>query len=243
MEKEMTTGNSENPETEDKDLTEQALNADKPPARQEDDTSEDADEVAVQHEDVQESDDLPAAIDSEASVFLDLEKARAEASEYLQLAKRTQADLINYRKRVESERESFKQFAIEDLIFELVPVLDSLAQAEHMYQDTPAGENPLLDGVRKTREMLHKVLLEHGIQTISEAKVPFNPSMHQPLHSEPSPDVVVEMVAEVYQQGVRIGDRVIKPAMVKVLTPVQDSKGEDEPVQEEPEEDAPDEEE
>jgi molecular chaperone GrpE (heat shock protein) len=72
---------------------------------------------------------------------------------------------------------------------------------------------------------------------ISEAKVPFNPSMHQPLHSEASPDVVVEIVAEVYQQGVRIADRVIKPAMVRVLTPLTEEE-KDEHADEEPAEDA-----
>ncbi len=237
----MTTSNGESPETDDTDVTEQTLNTDGSADPKENDASEDTDEVALQDDDLPESDDLPAAIESEASAFLELEKARAEASEYLRLAQRTQADLINYRKRVESEREAFKQYAIEDLIFELVPVLDSLAQAEHVYQDVPAGENPLLDGVRKTKEMLHKVLLEHGVQMISEAKVPFNPSLHQPLHTETSPDVVVEMVAEVYQQGVRIGDRVIKPAMVRVLTPAADE--EDEQAKEEPEEDTSGEEE
>ncbi len=232
----MTTGNGENPEAEGMNSTEHASDAESAPKSEPDEMPEGADEVTNDDEDAlePEADDLPAAIESEASVFLELEKARAEAGEYLQLAQRAQADLINYRKRVESEHETYKQFAIEDLIFELVPVLDSLAQAEHMYKDIAHGENPLLDGVRKTREMLMKVFMEHGIEMISEAKVPFNPSMHQPLHSEASPDVVVEMVAEVYQQGVRIADRVIKPAMVKVLTPLDE---EVEHTEEEPEED------
>ena len=241
----MTTGNGENLETEGMDSAERPSDAESPPKPDTDGLPKDADETVADDEAAlePEADDLPAAIESEASVFLELEKARAEASEYLQLAQRTQADLINYRKRVESERESYKQFAIEDLIFELVPVLDSLAQAEHLYKDTAPGENPLLDGVRKTRELLQKIFMEHGIETISETKIPFNPSMHQPLHSEPSPDVVVEMVAEVYQQGVRIGDRVIKPAMVRVLTPLkEEEKNKDEPAEEEPGEDAPSEE-
>jgi len=234
----MTTGNGENPEAEGMDSTEHASDAESPPKSETNDLPTGADEVELDDEAALEPevDDLPAAIESEASVFLELEKARAEASEYLQLAQRAQAELINYRKRVESERETYKQFAIEDLIFELVPVLDSLAQAEHMYEDIAPGENPLLDGVRKTREMLMKVFMDHGIEMITETKIPFNPSMHQPLHSEASPDVVVEMVAEVYQQGVRIAERVIKPAMVRVLTPI--TEDEDEPADEEPEEDA-----
>lgn len=233
----MTTGNGENPEAEGMDSSKHASDAESSTKPETGDLPKGTDEVVLDDEDAlePEADDLPAAIESEASVFLELEKARAEAGEYLRLAQRAQADLINYRKRVESEHETYKQFAIEDLIFELVPVLDSLAQAEHMYKDIAHGENPLLDGVRKTREMLMKVFMEHGIEMISEAKVPFNPSMHQPLHSEASPDVVIEMVAEVYQQGVRIADRVIKPAMVKVLTPLEEEEVEH--AEEEPEED------
>ena len=235
----MKTGNGENPEAEGMDNTEHASSAKSAPKPEDDEMPESADEATSNDENAPEpdTDDLPAAIESEASAYLELEKARAEASEYLQLAQRAQADLINYRKRVESERETYKQFAIEDLIFELVPVLDSLAQAEHMFEDVKAGENPLLDGVRKTREMLMKVFMEHGIEIIAETKIPFNPSMHQPLHSEASPDVVVEMVAEVYQQGVRIADRVIKPAMVRVLTPLTEEEA-DEHADEESEEDA-----
>lgn len=237
VKKDMTTGNGENPKAEGMDGAEHASDAESPAKPETNDLPKGTEEAILDDEAALEPevDDLPAAIESEASVFLELEKARSEASEYLQLAQRSQADLINYRKRVESERETYKQFATEDLIFELVPVLDSLAQAEHMYKDIAPGENPLLDGVRKTREMLMKVFMQHGIEMIAETKIPFNPSMHQPLHSEASPDVVVEMVAEVYQQGVRIADRVIKPAMVRVLTPLAEE--EDEHADEEPEED------
>jgi molecular chaperone GrpE len=240
VKKDMKTGNGENPEVKGTDNTEHASSAKSAPKSEDDEMPESAGEATGNDEEAPaaDTDDLPAAIESEASAYLELEKARAEASEYLQLAQRAQADLINYRKRVESERETYKQFAIEDLIFELVPVLDSLAQAEHMFEDVKAGENPLLDGVRKTREMLMKVFMEHGIEIIAETKIPFNPSMHQPLHSEASPDVVVEMVAEVYQQGVRIADRVIKPAMVRVLTPLTEDEEEDKHADEEPEEDA-----
>jgi len=240
----MTTGKGEIREAEDRNNTEHTSSAEKPQKPEAGEMPESAGEATSNDEEApaDDSDDLPAAIESEASVYLELEKARAEASDYLQLAQRAQADLINYRKRVESERETYKQYAIEDLIFELVPILDSLAQAEHMFEDVKAGENPLLDGVRKTREMLMKVFMEHGIEMIADTKVPFNPSMHQPLHSEASPDVVVEMVAEVYQQGVRIADRVIKPAMVRVLTPVPEEE-EEQHADEEPEEDAVSEEE
>lgn len=235
----MTTGNGENTEAENMNNTEHASDDESSPEPKAKDQPKSADEDMLDENtaDESEEDDLPAAIESEASVFLELEKARAEASEYLQLAQRAQADLINYRKRVESERESYKQYAIEDLIFELVPVLDSLAQAEHLFEDVAPGENPLLDGVRKTREILMKVFMEHGIEMIADTKIPFNPSMHQPLHSEASPDVVVEMVAEVYQQGVRIADRVIKPAMVRVLTPLTEEEKE-EHADDESEEDA-----
>ena len=149
----------------------------------------------------------------------ELERARQEAAANLELAQRSQADLANFRRRVEQEREEIRKYAIESLVVKLIPVLDSLEQAAQMYADTPDGHNPLLDGVRKTRDLLAKVLGEHGVELILEAGVSFDPNLHMPLRTQESSEVDRDTVESIYQPGIKLGKRVIRPATVSVLMP------------------------
>lgn len=142
-----------------------------------------------------------------------------KAGEYLELAQRKEAELRNFRKRVEQDLEDARRFAAENLLSDLFPALDGLAQAASTYKDTPDGENPLLDGVRSTVKTLERALLKHGIEKIDAAGVPFDSELHQPLQVETSADVQEDTVAEVYVQGYKLGDVVLKPAMVRVLQP------------------------
>jgi len=141
------------------------------------------------------------------------------AAEYLALAQRREAELQNYRKRVEKDMADARRFAVESLLSDLFPSFDGLAQAIETYKDTPDGDNPLLDGVRRTSRSLESALMKHGIEKINEAPVPFDPELHQALNVEQSNDVDVDTTAEVYVDGYRLGDTVLKPAMVRVVKP------------------------
>ncbi len=156
----------------------------------------------------------------QASMASDLEAARQLAAEYLDIAQRTRAELINFRKRLEKEGQDYKRYAIEELVVDLLPCLESLEQAVQIYKDVKEGENPLLDGMHKTKALLYKVLASHGAEPINTPHVPFDPNLHMPLMTEESADVEEPFVSEVYQQGILVGDRVVKPAMVKVLVPI-----------------------
>lgn len=141
------------------------------------------------------------------------------AMEYLELARRKEADLQNYRKRVTKDMDTARRFAVEALLVDLFPALDGLAQAVQSYADTPEGESPLLDGVRRTVRVLEGALSKHGIEKINTAGVPFNPDLHQALNVDEDSEVTVDTVAEVYVEGYRLGDTVLKPAMVRVIRP------------------------
>jgi molecular chaperone GrpE len=148
---------------------------------------------------------------------------QAKADEYLDLAQRKEAALQNMRKRLEQEKEDARRFVIEGLLFDLFPVLDGLTLAEQTYSDTPDGENPLLDGVRRTIKVLEKALTKHGIQKIDQAQEPFDPALHDALSVEESEECAEVMVAEVFVEGYRLGDQVLKPAKVRVVKPVGDN--------------------
>jgi molecular chaperone GrpE len=141
------------------------------------------------------------------------------AMEYLELARRKEAELQNYRKRAYKDLDSARRAAVEALLADLFPALDGLAQAVRSYADTPEGESPLVDGVRRTVKVLEAAFSKHGIERINAAPVPFNPELHQALNVEQSDEVTADTVAEVYVDGYRLGDTVLKPAMVRVVKP------------------------
>jgi molecular chaperone GrpE len=144
---------------------------------------------------------------------------QAKAAEYLDLAQRKEAELRNYRKRVQQDTEDARRFAVEGLLIDLFPALDGLAQAAHTYREKPDGADPLLDGVRRTVKSLESALSKHGVKKINETGVAFDAHLHQALSVEESADVTEETVAEVYVEGYRMGDVVLKPAMVRVVQP------------------------
>jgi molecular chaperone GrpE len=143
---------------------------------------------------------------------------QAKATEYLELAKRKEAELRNALRRGEEDRKASVTNAIEGLIGDLFPALDALTQAVGAFKDSPEGDNKLVDGVRGTLRLLQKGLGKHGIEVIAETGVPFDGNLHQALQVEDG-DVNEEIVAEVYSDGYKIGDRVLKPALVKVVKP------------------------
>lgn len=150
----------------------------------------------------------------------DVEHFRAKATEYLELAQRKEAELRNYVKRVQQDMEDARRYAVESLLESLFPALDGLAQAARTYKDKPAGSDPLLDGVRGTIRALEGALLRHGIQKINDCPAPYDPELHQALTVEDSADVAEDTVTEIYVEGYRLGDKILKPAMVKVTKAV-----------------------
>ncbi|MDQ3023551.1 MAG: nucleotide exchange factor GrpE [bacterium] len=158
-----------------------------------------------------------------------------QAEEYLELAKRREAELRNALRRGEDDRAHAVGNAIEALIADLFPALDALAQAADLgssgaglqsSQGGPEGpphsaaatNSKLLDGVQLTLRLLQKGLGKHGIEMVGVAGEPFDGHLHQALSVEDG-DVEHETVAEVFAEGYRIGERVLKPALVKVLKP------------------------
>jgi len=141
------------------------------------------------------------------------------SKEYLELAQRKEAELRNYRKRVQKDMELARRYAVEGLLADLFPALDGLAQAVQSYEDTADEQNPLLDGVRRTIKVLESALGKHGIEKINAIGIPFDPERHNAINVEESSEVTEDTVAEVYVEGYRLGDTVLKPAIVRVLKP------------------------
>ncbi len=146
-----------------------------------------------------------------------LEEANAKAGEYLQLAQRLQADYDNFRKRTQRENEEFKTFATAGLITDMLTIVDDMDRAlEHA-----DGENDFVIGVRGIRQNLMKALESKGLSEIpTDGK--FDPNCHEAL-------CVVEAdedgdIAEVFQKGYRLGNKVLRYSKVKVTKKKEEEK-------------------
>jgi molecular chaperone GrpE len=132
------------------------------------------------------------------------EQIAAERDEYLDLARRVQAEFENYKRRVEQQRVEQRERAAEHLVSELLPVLD-------------AGEAAVTQGmedVAAIHSQLLTTLEKLGLSSVVEVEVGFDPNIHEAvLHEEGDGDPVV---AEVLRTGYLWNSRVLRPAMVKV---------------------------
>jgi molecular chaperone GrpE len=141
-----------------------------------------------------------------------LEEAEAKSAENMDGWQRTLADFQNYKKRVERDRE-IDQIAMKgDLIRKVLPVLDDLERA---LQNRPPG-NAWSSGIELIQRKLLSILEAEGVTRIeAEGKV-FDPKFHEAIAQEPVDGAESGCVIAVAQQGYMLGERVIRPAQVRV---------------------------
>jgi molecular chaperone GrpE len=127
---------------------------------------------------------------------------------------RTAAEFDNYRKRIDRERRELSEFAAADVLTELLPILDNLERA----LQAPAGSDA--DAYRKGVEMIQRQMLDllrkRGVTPIETVGDEFDPNYHQAVAHDVSPDHREGEVIEELQRGYMLGERLLRPAMVKV---------------------------
>ena len=126
---------------------------------------------------------------------------------------RQAAEFDNYRKRIDRERRDSAQFAAVDFVQELLPVIDDFERALQI-------EAPGADSYRQGIEIIHRALMEmlrkRGVTPIDAVGTAFDPQVHQAVAYEEAPDRQDGEVMEQFTRGYRLGDKLIRPAMVKV---------------------------
>jgi len=135
-----------------------------------------------------------------------------EAAKYLELAKRTQADFENYRKRMARENAAAADRGAARLAKELLPALDHLELA----LKAAAGHEDVVKGFAMVRDELLAGLGKSGIQAFSPQGEKFDPNEHEAMAQQPSEEAEPGTVLEVYQQGYRVNGAVLRPARVVV---------------------------
>ncbi len=144
-----------------------------------------------------------------------LDEARAKSDEYLDNWRRAAADLSNYRKRIEREISELTKTANGILIFRLLPILDDFDRAEATIPDN-LRELTWIDGVMIIARKMQSLLEAEGVKPIDALHKPFDPNFHEAVIHEETDQFEDGVVMAELQRGYLIGERVLRPTLVKV---------------------------
>jgi molecular chaperone GrpE len=142
-----------------------------------------------------------------------LARAQHERDEYLDLARRAQADFENYRKRAAREAAAAGERAKSGLVRELLPVVDNLERALASARDE---EQHLAEGVRLVHSELVAVLERHGVEQFDPSGERFDPSEHEALSMRDEDGAESGLVLDVVEKGYRANGTILRPARVVV---------------------------
>jgi len=141
-----------------------------------------------------------------------LEELKAQAEEYKDGWQRSVADFQNYRRRVDAEKAEMYQTALGSIIKRYLPVLDDLERA---MAACPA-DLAWVDGIELICRKLQNILEAEGLRRIEAEGQTFDPHFHEAISQEPSEAHSSGQIIAVVQNGYMLGDRVIRPALVRV---------------------------
>jgi len=160
----------------------------------------------------------PAASESRASAATGTEDPAAALQQERDALQdrllRTAAEFDNYRKRIDRERRDLAEFAAADVLTELLPIIDNFERA------LQAPASPDAEAFRKGVELIHRQMLDllrkRGVKPIEALGADFDPNFHEAVMHEASSDHREGEVMQELQRGYTLGDRLLRPAMVKV---------------------------
>jgi molecular chaperone GrpE len=175
------------------------------------------DEDAVEAEETQteavaESENTEQLSAEIEALKIKLAEAESKTSEYRDSWMRSQADFQNYKKRLERDNELTYVSMKGDIIKKVLPVLDDLERA---LQNRPA-ENSWASGIELIARKLQNLLESEGIKRIEAEGAEFDPKFHEAISHESADGVKSGFVIAVVQNGYMLGERVIRPALVRV---------------------------
>lgn len=150
----------------------------------------------------------------EASAEAAVAKAKEEAAEWQGKYLRLHAEWDTYRRRMKEQREEESRRATEKLVEDIIPVLDDFERSINYANEN--GEEGLLGGVTAVYVKLNEVLVKEGVEIIDPVGQPYEALEAQAVATVDNPNVPDETVEQVYQKGYRMGNKVIRPAMVTV---------------------------
>jgi molecular chaperone GrpE len=166
----------------------------------------------------------PDSVAELAAARVELEAAQQKLAETHDRMLRIAADSENSRKRWERERQEVRQYSITEFARDLLPVIDAFDKAmaavdsASLNPETEEGKKMLavVEGVQLVSKMFHDANKKHGIERLPGAGEPFNPQYHNAVARVVDASVERDTVLDEFVPGYKIGDRVLRTAMVRV---------------------------
>lgn len=163
--------------------------------------------------------DLEDEVSEQKNQVSRLETERAELAETM---RRRQLDFDNYKKRIERDRTETYLNQVSNLVRQMLPVLDNLNRALDFAALNTEGRaqdfKQFFEGIVLVNQQLNEVLAEMGVSPVASVGEAFDPHFHEAVATESSAEVPPNTVTGELLRGYRIGDRVIRAAMVRVST-------------------------
>lgn len=156
-----------------------------------------------------------AALSLQAQIDL---LAREKASLYDQLLRRA-AEFENYRRRIERERSDAYQRARVEVLLEFLPVVDNFERALSSLEDSGGDAEALRQGVELIHKQFKDALAKFGLEPVESIGHAFDPHLHEAVTIEATDKHKENTVIEEFQRGYKIGDKLLRPAKVKVAAP------------------------
>lgn len=161
-----------------------------------------------------------------AALKKELEAANAKATENYDRLLRTAADFDNTRKRLEREKDDIRKYGHQDFAKDLLPVIDAFDKAMSAIDeanfsfDTEEGKKmaAIVEGIQLVSKSFSEALKKHGVERVPGKGHPFDPMYHNAVARVVDSQVSQETVLDEFVPGYKIGDRVLRTAMVRVAT-------------------------
>ena len=174
---------------------------------------EEINETKVEAVEMPESSEQLSADAEREALEKQLEEAKTKAFEYKDGWMRSQAEFQNYRKRIERDNEMMYASMKGDIIKKVLPVLDDLERA---LQNRPSDSGAWVSGIELIQKKLLSTLESEGVKRIEAVGAAFDPNFHEAISHESIVGVQSGHVIAVVQNGYMLGERVIRPALVRV---------------------------
>ncbi len=164
----------------------------------------------------EDGDELPTK-DIVKKLRADLKLARKEKEEYLTGWQRAKADYVNLQKDSDAKYKEIRTMVTGNMVEDLLPVLDSFNMAMGNTEAWNKVEANWRNGVEYIHKQFLQVLADNNVTALDQVDVMFDPTLHESIETIPTDDESKDhKIAQVVQTGYKIGERVIRPARVKV---------------------------
>jgi molecular chaperone GrpE len=159
--------------------------------------------------------DSSSAVNDAAATTADPSELQRQRDEYYDLLLRKSAEFDNFRKRTERDRQMASDSAAASMIEELLPLMDDLERALQANAGVEGGD-AYRRGVELIHQQLAEILRKRGARPIEALGADFDPHYHQAVSYEPAEGHREGEIVEEFRRGYMLGDRLLRPSMVKV---------------------------